>query len=46
MPLGFFLSVTRPDAERPNSVIALVYAGGLALAVGALTLGVGLLASG
>ena len=46
MPLGFFLSVTRPDAERPNGVIALVYAGGLALAVGALTLGVGLLASG
>jgi heme/copper-type cytochrome/quinol oxidase subunit 4 len=46
MPLGFFLSVTRPDAERPNAVIALVYAGGLALAVGALTLGVGLLASG
>ena len=46
MPLGFFLSVTRPDTERPNGVIALVYAGGLALAVGALTLGVGLLASG
>ena len=36
MPLGFFLSITRPDAERPNGVIALVYAGGLALAVGAL----------
>jgi hypothetical protein len=46
MALGFFLSVTRPDAERPNGVITLVYAGGLALAVGALTLGVGLLASG
>jgi heme/copper-type cytochrome/quinol oxidase subunit 4 len=46
MPLGFFLSVTRPDAERPNAVITLVYAGGLALAVGALTLGVGLLISG
>jgi len=45
MPLGFFLSVTRPDAERPNGVIALVYAAGLTLAVGALTLGVGLLAS-
>jgi hypothetical protein len=45
MPLGFFLSVTRPDAERPNGVIMLVYAGGLALAVGALTLGVGLLTS-
>jgi heme/copper-type cytochrome/quinol oxidase subunit 4 len=46
MPLGFFLSVTRPDAQRPNAVIALVYAGGLALAVGALTLGIGLLAPG
>ena len=46
MPLGFFLSVTRPDAQRPNGVIALVYAGGLALGVGALTLGIGLLTSG
>jgi hypothetical protein len=46
MPLGFFLSVTRPDAQRPSGVIALVYAGGLALAVGALTLGIGLLTSG
>jgi heme/copper-type cytochrome/quinol oxidase subunit 4 len=46
MPLGFFLSVTRPDAERPNGVIMLVYAGGLALAIGALTLGVGLLTAG
>jgi hypothetical protein len=27
MPLGFFLSVTRPDAQRPNGVIMLVYAG-------------------
>ena len=25
MPLGFFLSVTQPDAQRPNGVIALVY---------------------
>jgi hypothetical protein len=46
MPLGFFLSVTSPDAQRPNGVIALVYLGGLSLAVGALTLGVGLLATG
>ena len=46
MPLGFFLSVTRPDAERPNGVITLVYAAGLALAIGALTLGVGLLTAG
>jgi heme/copper-type cytochrome/quinol oxidase subunit 4 len=46
MPLGFFLSVTRPDAQRPNGVIALVYVAGLALGVGAVTLGVGLLTSG
>jgi hypothetical protein len=46
MPLGFFLSVTSPDAQRPNGVITLVYLGGLSLAVGALTLGVGLLVTG
>ena len=46
MPLGFFLSVTSPDAQRPNGVIALVYLGGLSLAVGALTLGLGLLVTG
>jgi hypothetical protein len=34
MPLGFFLSVTRPDAQRPNSVIGLVYVAGLALGGG------------
>ena len=39
MPLGFFLSVTRPDAQRPNGVIGLVYVAGLALGVGAVTLG-------
>lgn len=43
MPLGFLLSVLSPRAERPNGVIALVYLGGLSLAVGALTLGTGLL---
>ena len=46
MPLGFFLSVTRPDAQRPSGVISLVYVAGLSLAVGALTLGIGLLFSG
>jgi hypothetical protein len=46
MPLGFFLSVTRPDAQRPNGVIGLVYVAGLALGVGAVTLGLGLLLSG
>jgi hypothetical protein len=46
MPLGFFLSVTSPDAQRPNGIITLVYLGGLSLAVGALTLGIGLLVTG
>ncbi len=41
--LGFFLSVVSPTAERPNGLIRLVYLGGLSLAVGVLTLGVGLL---
>ena len=44
MPLGFFLSVASPRAERPNALIALVPIGGIALAVGAVTLGIGLLA--
>jgi hypothetical protein len=43
MPLGFFLSVLRPDAERPNGLINLVYLGGLSLAVATVTLGIGLL---
>jgi hypothetical protein len=43
MPAGFFLSVANPRAERPNRLIALVYAGAAALAVGVVTLGVGLL---
>jgi hypothetical protein len=43
MPLGFFLSVTSPRAARPNGMIALVYAGGAVLAVGAVILGIGLL---
>jgi hypothetical protein len=43
MPLGFFLSVASPKAERPNRLIWLTGAGALALAVAAVTLGVGLL---
>ena len=43
MPLGFFLSVTSPTAEKPGGAVALVYAGGAVLAIGALTLGIGLL---
>lgn len=43
MPLGFFLSVANPRSERPNRLIALVYVGGAALAVGVVTLGIALL---
>jgi hypothetical protein len=40
--LGFFLSVVSPGAERPNGLIGLVYLGGLSIAVGVVTLGIGL----
>jgi hypothetical protein len=43
MPTGFFLSVLTPDATAPNPLIYLVFAGGLFLIGGVLTLGVGLL---
>jgi hypothetical protein len=43
MPVGFFLSVVSPRAERPNRIILFTYAGAVLLAVGTLTLGVGLL---
>jgi hypothetical protein len=42
MPLAFFLSVLSPDATEPNALINLAYLGGVSLAVGLLTLGVGL----
>jgi hypothetical protein len=43
MPLGFFLSVARPGDTRPNKLIWLAVAGGVGLAAGTLTLGIGLL---
>lgn len=43
MPLGFFLSVARPSATRPNRLILLTVLGGVSLAAGTLILGVGLL---
>jgi hypothetical protein len=43
MPIGFFVSVLSPDATEPNALIYLVFAGGLFLVSGVLTLGVGLL---
>ncbi|MGW2148040.1 hypothetical protein ACWCOT_27345 [Nonomuraea bangladeshensis] len=43
MPLGFFLSVARPGDTRPSKLIWLAVAGGVGLAAGTLTLGIGLL---
>jgi hypothetical protein len=40
--LGFFLSVLSPKAERPNRLISLIYLAALLLAVGVVTLGIGL----
>ena len=45
-PLGFFLSVTRPDADKPNGLINLVFIAAVLLAVGVITAGVGLLIDG
>lgn len=43
VPAGFFLSVLKPDAERPNRLINLAYVGAVSVSVGMLTLGIGLL---
>jgi hypothetical protein len=42
---GFFLSVASPRSERPNRLLALVPIGGLSLAIGAVMLGIGLVAA-
>ncbi|MBN2622408.1 MAG: hypothetical protein JXA83_03515 [Acidimicrobiales bacterium] len=43
LPGGFFLSVTARGASRPNRLVVLIPAGAVVLAIGLLTLGVGLL---
>ena len=43
MSAGFFLSIVSPKATQPGRLIALVYLGAALLAVGTVTLGVGLL---
>ncbi len=43
LPIAFFLSIVRTDAERPTSVVNLAYLGAFSLTVGMLTLGIGLL---
>jgi hypothetical protein len=45
LPGGFFLSAARPGATEPNRLVLLLPAGGALLAVGLLTLGIGLLAA-
>jgi hypothetical protein len=45
MSAGFFLSSMGAGRTRPSRLILLVYAGAVSLATGALSLGVGLLAS-
>lgn len=45
LPAAYFLSVLRPDAQKPNALINLAYLGALLLASGLLTLGIGLLQS-
>lgn len=43
MPAGFFFSSMGRDRERPNGLIALVFAGAALMAAGLLSLGIGLL---
>ncbi len=43
LPVAFFLSVLKPDASKPNVLINLAYVGAASLAVGLLTLGIGLM---
>ena len=43
VPAAFFLSVLAPDVQRPNRLINLAYVGGVSVAVGTFTLGLGLL---
>jgi hypothetical protein len=42
---GFFFSVLPPTATQASGAVSLIYAGALILAVGAVTLGIGLLRS-
>lgn len=45
MPAGFFISVAGRQVERPNRFVVLIYLGAASLALGVVTLGVGLLQS-
>ena len=43
LPIAFFLSIVRPEAERPNRLVNLAYLGAISLTIGTFTLGIGLL---
>ena len=43
MPAGFFLSAIGAQRSEPNRLIALIYIGAASLAVGVVTIGLGLL---
>ncbi|HET6951962.1 MAG TPA: hypothetical protein VFI47_16390 [Acidimicrobiales bacterium] len=45
LPGGFFLSVARPGATEPNRLVMLIPLGGIVLAIGLATLGIGLIAA-
>lgn len=45
MPASFFLSSAGREATEPNRLIVLLYAGAVSLALGVVSLGVGLLAT-
>ena len=45
LPGGFFLSVARQGATEPNRLALMIPLGGVVLAAGLLTLGIGLLAA-
>ena len=46
MPLGFFLSVVGRDPQRPNAMRWCIAAGGIAVVVGVIGAGVGLIVAG
>jgi hypothetical protein len=43
IPAGFFFSMLPPTATQPGGAVALIYVGAVALAVGVLVLGFGLI---
>ncbi|HEU4807336.1 MAG TPA: hypothetical protein VFT01_03680, partial [Homoserinimonas sp.] len=46
MPAGFFLSVVGTDPQKPNRLIILLWLGAMALTIGLLAAGTGILVAG